>query len=615
MTGIFQMVRQVLADTKTRIDQDKVASAGAPAAPSYHYQPPSFPNDQEKRAQMLLYSEKIAGALDTLADNLHMVADQRSPQEKLAEYYAIKEALDKRALLEDASQGPHQAQRAESSSIPPMDPELNSGITPGGAQSALKAAPNMTPGEAPAPNSQGHATEKHLPPMNPSTNEKPWPSSARGALETNHDDPPGAGNGPINKIAQTRATKLAGMVARGEIRKEAAAFLIASDRHQVKQAFESQIPAGTEDFGRVMGARVGGGLGALGGALGGYRAAGGGLAGLAGGAGAGLVGLAGGASMGDMMGGQAGRGMDSFMGRRPQPVAPAMAEEAAPDIKEAAVRLGVPGKFASVLLGKFAFSGEGEKAHIDAGSKPELQTSRDANAAQMQGHEAGEDVPEDQKGHDDGRQYLDSVEAAINATKRQTRSETLRHEMSRYLNEPAWSAAHDKTLQQSLDNASIAGVKIAATRALLQKWASASLENRQKLAAAWAKVKKADGMDPSMDPAAAAAMGGAPGGPGGPPPPAGPGMANPGGASMPLPGGMEAPGAGGGEAGLSDAALAAAAEGVTPEEVAMAEAMLSQQMGGAAGAQQGPPGAGPEPVPADAAGGPPEGVGAPQAAG
>jgi hypothetical protein len=238
------------------------------------------------------------------------------------------------------------------------------------------------------------------------------------------------------------------------------------------------------------------------------------------------------------------------------------------------------------------------------GGKPLLQTESGVPNALMQGSEVGNNTPRETaptSGEGGGRELLSSVEAAINATKRQAKQQN-KGALAEVLSEPAMSSAHDKTLAQSLDNTSSAGVKISsaqadAARELLRKFQSESSENADKLAA---RMKLAQ--DPDMAAAPAA-----------PPKPAPPGSAPPGEepgaapeavppAAGPPDAGMTPPpeaGMGGGEEmPVSDEALEAVKAGVTPEEVAEAEQLLAAQ--GAMAAQAAPA---PEaPAPAEAGG-------------
>lgn len=111
--------------------------------------------------------------------------------------------------------------------------------------------------------------------------------------------------------------------------------------------------------------------------------------------------------------------------------------------------------------------------NIQGSTTPILQTAKDANPAQSQGRVSGESVQEELKGSDPGRDLIRNEQAAINATQRETKAGP-KAELKKYLNEPALSSSTDNVLDKALDNASSAGVKIANG---LKKWASTSPEN------------------------------------------------------------------------------------------------------------------------------------------
>jgi hypothetical protein len=229
----------------------------------------------------------------------------------------------------------------------------------------------------------------------------------------------------------------------------------------------------------------------------------------------------------------------------------------------------VPPRF-SKILSKFAADAE-NPAQISAGTEPILQSVPGAPNVQMQGSTVGELVPPT-KGQTEGRQLISSNQAAIDATKREAKA-PVKSPLAEVLNEPALSAAHDHVLQKSLDSTSEAGVKISAARELLRKIAASSPE-------AMAEIKRM---------VKAAEMG----------------------APIPPPGESvgEAVDAVATEAPVSDEAMAAAAEGVTTDELAKAQTLLAAQAQGsmsAAGAgappMGGAMGAGPEAtVPSEAA--------------
>jgi hypothetical protein len=203
-------------------------------------------------------------------------------------------------------------------------------------------------------------------------------------------------------------------------------------------------------------------------------------------------------------------------------------------------------------------------AQISGNTKPILQTEPGVPSQLSQGAEAGSNTPRETaptSGEGGGRELLSSVEAAINATKGKAKQQN-KGALNEVLTEPPMSKAHDKTLAESLDNTSGAGVKISsaqadAARELLRKFQDSSPENKQKLAAL-AKLSQA----PEM-----AAGGGVP-------PTAGGDMA-------PAPedeigDALEEEG-GEGLEGPSPEAMEAAKAGVTPEEIAQAEELLAAQ--------------------------------------
>lgn len=143
---------------------------------------------------------------------------------------------------------------------------------------------------------------------------------------------------------------------------------------------------------------------------------------------------------------------------------------------------GVPATFAKYFV-KAAADAENPAA-ISAGTVPELQSVADANPAQMQGSEVGEQTPRETApttGEGAGRALIASNEAAIAATKGKAKA-PVKAPLAEVLTEPAMAVAHDTVLAQSLDNTSSAGVKIAAARALIKKVAESSPDAMQKIA-------------------------------------------------------------------------------------------------------------------------------------
>lgn len=228
---------------------------------------------------------------------------------------------------------------------------------------------------------------------------------------------------------------------------------------------------------------------------------------------------------------------------------PSPGAEVPANLVKKAQATGVPPHLAKTLLKKLAADESG--VSISSGTTPVLQTAMGADSAQSQGRPTGEQVPP-MKGSDQGRAFIQSNEAAINATKRDLKTARTRAEMSKHLNNPAFDAGADNVLQQSLVNASSSGVKIAAATAMLQKWASESPEKAAKLQAAISKVKMANEMMGYEGETVESPMPGEAGDP-----------------ALAMEGDGVPP--------VSDTAIAAAAAGVDPDELALAELMLLQQ--------------------------------------
>lgn len=218
----------------------------------------------------------------------------------------------------------------------------------------------------------------------------------------------------------------------------------------------------------------------------------------------------------------------------------------------------VPKMFAASILRKMASAVDNPPSSETAGTAPALQKAPGTPVVQSQGSEVGENTPRKTaptSGEGGGRQLIASNEAAIDAKKREAKSSTV-DALSEVLTEPAMSAAHDKVLEKSLQNTSNAGVKIAATRAILDKVANASEEGKQKV---MELLKEAQGM--AAAPAAA---------------PAAQPMAQPPAAAQPAPAGGGMP------------PQMAQGAGVSPEEIAAAQQLLQQQQPMAQPAQAAP---------------------------
>ena len=589
MSTVFQMVRQVLADSKEKLagEQGNGAQATTYIEKSAMEKCPDCGHEKgkcpegcdcsgcagaEKSASEHSYDPvKVADACDYLAENLHLVTDDRSPQEKLAEYAGIREALEKKAMG-DEGKGPHQTVQANPDTVSPMSPGAANSAQAGAGANQMDSGEASASGTGIEADGGGTATPEKVIDKNIEPNEKAFPADVSNSLETNADSPPGGSAEMIQKVASMRSRKLAQLVAAGQITKEAAAVVIQKDRAKVAERdFDTKLTAigpglGGAIAGGVLGPSMG--MGRLTGALGGGA--------LGGGAGA--------------LGGAVASKLNKLTaGKRAKALQDAKKKQSS----------AAPSKLAAALMAKFAEDAI-NPAQISAGSEPILQSSAGVPSVLSQGTAAGEQVPATQ-GSDPGRQLIQSITAAINAKKGDAKN--VRSEMAKHLSEPAHAASHDSVLQQSLDNTSSAGVKIAATKALLQKWAEQSPEHKVMLAEATQKVKQAMGDGAEAGPPAGGAA-------------SAPGAGSSGGMSMPAPG-AESSGGGakmamGEEAEpVSDAALAAAAQGVSPEEVAMAEEMLEAQMAPPAEAEmEAPPveegAAAPAPAPAGMGAPPPE---------
>ena len=216
-----------------------------------------------------------------------------------------------------------------------------------------------------------------------------------------------------------------------------------------------------------------------------------------------------------------------------------------------AAQAGIPEDVALAMMGLGKEAEDAiNPAQISGDTKPILQQEPGVPSALMQGSEAGSNTPRataPTTGEGGGRELLSSNESVMNATKGQAKAQN-KGALSELLTEPMQSSSTDKTLQQSLDNTSSAGVKISAARELLKKFA-ASPQGAQKLAAL-AKLA----LDPEM--AAAAEQAAAPAE----------------GEEVPPEAAAEA----GAEGAPSPEAIEAAEAGVTPEELAEAEALLGE---------------------------------------
>jgi hypothetical protein len=451
------MVNQVLADSKEKLASDssfgldKTASVAEP-------QPVSADSHKVASKHTVGDLNKLADACDHLAKNIHLVNDDRTPQEKLAEYTAIHSALRKHAEDGDNSTGNHQTQKALPKTDPPSSVTPDDSGTGVGSGNAIPSSETNTPGTSLDAGESGSATGAHQSPAGVSPTEKPNPLDAANALETNQEMM--MPEQPDDVLKQAAVRKKAMVLA--------------------TKARRDGVP---------------------------------------------------------------------------------------PSVARALMKVAGFGKLAEDAL---------NPANVQAGTEPLLQSEPGAPSALMQGSTVGTNTPRETApttGEGGGRDLIGSVESAINATKGQAKKQN-KGALAELLTEPMQTSATDKTLDKSLDNTSSAGVKISsaqanAARELLRKFAGSSPDNHKKVAAL-AKL--------ALDPDMAAGGGAVP--PQGGPMAAPPDEAVP--AEEPAPPPVIDPAAamaaeGGGEEAVSDEALEAAKSGVTPEEVAQAEQLLTQQ--------------------------------------
>jgi hypothetical protein len=537
--SVFEMVHQVLGDAKKKMASD-ASSAGAKTKAAAVRQPQA----STTVANSTQYLNKLADACDYLASHITEVVDTRSPQEKLAELAAFQAALTKKAFevgkeapkeptLEgyqgEGDKGEHQDQEAEGSSVPPVHPPLDSGApNPGGPGSALVATPAMTPGENPfVGGDQGEATSGNQPPKQVTPNEQAYPTAPANSLETNKDMM--MASQPEDVLKQSMA--MPGFVTRG-------AEAVAKKGKDVAQTFRNARMAGFNPESMAPGA---GGQGIAKSLWDTAKAHPGVAAGAIG------VPVAAGTTAALLHGGgdKEARasavlakvtGQDKVAAQRQF----AMAKQAAILLQKAA-QSGIPRDVAFSILGLDKQAEDALfPAQISAGTAPELQQEQGIPSQLSQGAEAGSNTPREaapNSGEGAGRELLSSNEAAINATKVQAKRQN-KGALAEILSEPAMTSATDKTLQESLDNTSSAGVKISAAREMIRKFAAQSPGNARKVRAL-AKLAEEGGMPPvaGAEEAAPAVDAAAP---------------------HPM-----------------DAAIQAAAAGVTPEDVAQAHELLA----------------------------------------
>ena len=215
--SVMQMVHQVLDDAKKKTAD--VSSGVKTAAARVSPRAPTTGGSSDLSTE---YLGKLADACDFLAENIHSINDNRSPQQKLAEYAAISQNLTKKAFevgnagpkeptldgyQSEGNEGEHQHKEAPEAYQSPKTPSLDSGApNPGGSNSAIEATPAMTTGEAPDVGDLGEGTAAHQSPKSVVPNEKPTPTSASNALETNKDMM--MANQPEEVLKQARAERI-----------------------------------------------------------------------------------------------------------------------------------------------------------------------------------------------------------------------------------------------------------------------------------------------------------------------------------------------------------------------------------------------------------------------
>lgn len=485
--SVFEMVGEVLQESREKLEKEASAPVENQATAMFE----DSAGSSEKIAGQYTLEDlnKIAAACGHLAENFHLVIDDRTPQEKLAEYALIHDALAKSAMEGGDSQ--HQTQKANAESDPPTNPPLDSGVNPGGPSSAMAAEGTNTPGVSLDAGESGSSTPGNQPDKVTAPSEKPNPMDAANAMETNKEMM--MAEQPEDVLKQSAAIRKAEVMA--SIRKEASvAGMARAGKKAVGNLFGAAAPS-VSGTGVQRGARA--------------------------------------------------------LGNRINP-------EAVKNLQVGAVRKTSPatafGKIGNVMQQKLAQARAKlaedaiNSASIGGGTEPVLQSNPGTPSPLMQGSEVGVNTPRETaptSGEAAGRQHLSSNESAINATKGSTKKPNVVAAMNELLTEPAMSSAHDKTLQRSLDNASGAGVKISAARELVERFANQSPEHRHYVESL---IKRAEGEE------AVAAETGAD--------------------SEVPPEAMVPQEAEAGELPVSGEALQAAAQGVTPEDLAQAKVLL-----------------------------------------
>ena len=524
--SVLEMVHGLLSDTD-RMLKKQAADESAEKKPPFFAKKDEEKKegeDEEKKEEKtaaIKHKEmlKIATACDFLSENLQKVVDNRSPTEKLAEHIAIQKAL---------------MAKVSGEVYPPTVP---------GGEIIRREAANAS-GESLDAGQSGEASGAHQPDKETAPTEHATPADAGNAMDTNKgmmipEQPEDVLKqaGLVDSVksigdkawkATKSGVKRVGEATGGKATPEHMQQTMKALQEKGMSVGDAHRKAVINEANRpyVRGSTV---LGA--GALG--------------------------------VGGAAYGAKKAFGSKDKEAKVSADNEKLASGIQKAASQGLIPTSFAKSLI-KTALEvsdqeATGEDAHFAAGKTPELQTIPGVPPAQMQGSEAGQNTPRETaptSGEGSGRSLIETTEAAINYKKRDAKSPVIAA-LKEVLTEPAMSAAHDRVLQESLTNTSEAGVKIAATRALLKKIAESSPAGAELINAVIKQAEQGDGQMPGAGPAAAA-----------PPVQAGP--------QQPAmnPGEQEAL--------MAQQAMAPQQEaGVTPEEIAAAIQLLQQSGSGA----------------------------------
>jgi len=177
--SVNEMVRQVLGDTKEKLASESSRSVEKRAAITS--QPLAKPSVETNLSNE--YLSKLASACKHLAGNLHLIDYSQTPEEKLAEYAAINQALIKKAF--EGGDKAHQTTEANPDSIPPSTVTPDNSGTGVGAGNAIPSSGANTPGTSLDAGESGEATSSNQPPKSVTPDEKPNPNDAANALETN----------------------------------------------------------------------------------------------------------------------------------------------------------------------------------------------------------------------------------------------------------------------------------------------------------------------------------------------------------------------------------------------------------------------------------------------